>query len=97
MFPESGLPAASIRTPWPTARLLAVTLPGLGSRHVDILGISWGGAGQRGEPDPIGRLVTHPADVAAQYRVLVPESQQLSILRQVRAGRQYGQAEYPAN
>ena len=42
-------------------------------------------------------LVTHPAGVAAQHRVLVPEYQQLSILRQVRAGHQDGQAEYPAN
>jgi hypothetical protein len=39
---------------------------------------------QRGEPHPIGRLVSHPASVAAQYRVLVPEHQQFSILRQVR-------------
>jgi hypothetical protein len=41
--------------------------------------------GQRGEPHPAGRLVPHPADVAAQHRVLVPEHQQLSILRQVSA------------
>jgi hypothetical protein len=53
--------------------------------------------GQRGEPYPVGRLVTHPAGVAAQHRVLVPEYQQLSILRPVRAGHQDGQAEYPAN
>ena len=53
--------------------------------------------GQRGEPYPVGRLVTHPADVAAQHRVLVPEYQQFSILCQVRAGHQNGQAEYPAN
>jgi hypothetical protein len=31
--------------------------------------------GQRGEPDPVGRLVTCPAGVAAQHRVLVPEYQ----------------------
>src|ERR1019366_6422944 len=36
---------------------------------------------QRGEPHPIGRLIPHPADVPAQYRVLVPKYQQLSILR----------------
>jgi hypothetical protein len=53
--------------------------------------------GQRGEPCPVGRLVAHPAGVAAQHRVLVPEYQQFSILRQVRAGHQGGQAEYPAN
>jgi hypothetical protein len=35
--------------------------------------------------------------VAAQHRVLVPEYQQFSILRQVRAEHQDGQAEYPAN
>jgi hypothetical protein len=46
---------------------------------------------------PVGRLVAHPAGVAAQHRVLVPEYQQFSILRQVRAGHQGGQAEYPAN
>ena len=38
---------------------------------------------QRGEPGPVGWLVPHPADVAAQHRVLVPEYQQFSILRQV--------------
>src|ERR1022692_752816 len=31
--------------------------------------------GQRGEPQPVGWLVPHPADVAVQYRVLVPEYQ----------------------
>ena len=41
--------------------------------------------GQRGEPYPVGRLVTHPPGMAAQHRVLVPEYQQFSILRQVRA------------
>ena len=51
---------------------------------------------QRGELGPVGRLVPHPADVPAQYRVLVPEHQQLSILRQVAAEHQDGQAEYPA-
>jgi hypothetical protein len=38
---------------------------------------------QRGEPGPVVRLVPHPADVSAQHRVLVPEYQQLSILRPV--------------
>ena len=52
---------------------------------------------QRGEPHPVGWLVTHPASVAAQHRVLVPEHQQLSILRQVLAEYQDGDAEYPAN
>ena len=31
--------------------------------------------GQRGEPDLVGRLVTYPAGVAAQHRILVPEYQ----------------------
>jgi hypothetical protein len=35
--------------------------------------------------------------VAAQHGVLVPEYQQLSILRQVPAEDQHGQAGYPAN
>ena len=53
--------------------------------------------GQRGEPHPVGRLVTHPADVAAQHRVLVPEFQQLSILRPVPAEHQDSEAEQPTN
>jgi hypothetical protein len=48
---------------------------------------------QRGEPDPVGWLVPDPAGVAAQHRVLVPEYQQLSILRQVAAERQDSEAE----
>jgi hypothetical protein len=51
----------------------------------------------RGEPDPAGRLVTYPAGVAAQYRILVPEYQWFGILRQVRAGHRDGEAEDPAN
>jgi hypothetical protein len=35
--------------------------------------------------------------VAAQYRVLVAEHKQLGILRQVAAGYQDSEAEYPAN
>ena len=53
--------------------------------------------GQRGEPHPVGLLVTHPAGVAGRHHVLVPEYQQFSILRQVRAEHQDGQAEYPAD
>jgi transposase, IS30 family len=50
--------------------------------------------GQRGEPHPVGPLVSHPAIVAAQYRVLVPEHhQQFSILRQVLTEYQDSQAE----
>lgn len=43
---------------------------------------------QRGEPGPVGRLIAHPTDVPPQYRVLMPEHQQLSILRQVAAEHQ---------
>ena len=52
---------------------------------------------QRGEPHPVGRLVPYPAGVAAQHRVLVPERQQFSILRQVLTEHQDGQTEYPAD
>jgi hypothetical protein len=45
---------------------------------------------------PVGRLVSHPADIAAQHRVLVPEHQQLSCLRSVAAEHQDSQAEYLA-
>ena len=51
---------------------------------------------QGGEPGPVGRLVPHPAGVPPQYRDLVPEHQQLSVLRQVAAKDQDGQAEHPA-
>jgi hypothetical protein len=43
---------------------------------------------QRGEPGPVSRFLPHPADVPAQYRVLMSEYQQLSTLRQVAAERQ---------
>jgi len=48
------------------------------------------------EPGPVSRLVPHPAGVPPQDRVLMPENQQLSILRQVAAEHQDGQAECPA-
>ena len=51
---------------------------------------------QRREPGPVGWLVPHPVGLPPQYRVLMPEHQQLSILRQVTAERQDGQAEHPA-
>lgn len=51
---------------------------------------------QRGEPGPLSSLVPHPAGVPPQYRILMPEHQQLSILRQVTAEYQDGQAQYPA-
>jgi len=49
--------------------------------------------GQRGEAHPVGRLVSHPADVAAQHRVLMPEHQQLSGFRSVAAERQDSHSE----
>ena len=52
---------------------------------------------QRGEPQPVNRVAPDLADVAAEHRVLVAEYQQLSILRQVPAGYQDSEAEYPAN
>jgi hypothetical protein len=41
-------------------------------------------------------LVPYPAGVPAQHRVLVPEHEQLGILRPVAAEHKDGQAEYPA-
>jgi PAS domain-containing protein len=49
------------------------------------------------EPHPAGGFVTHPAGVAAQHRVLVPEHEQLSILGQIPAEHEGSEAEYPAN
>ena len=37
---------------------------------------------QRSEPGPVSGLVPHPADVAAQHRVLVAQNQQLCVLGQ---------------
>jgi hypothetical protein len=45
----------------------------------------------------LGRLVPYPVGVAAQHRVLMPEHQQFSVLRQVLTECQDSQAEYPAN
>ena len=39
----------------------------------------------------------HPADVAAQHRVLVPEHEQLSVLRQIPAKHEDSKAECPAD
>jgi hypothetical protein len=38
---------------------------------------------QRSEPGPVTGLVPHPADVAAQHRVLVAQNQQLGVLGQI--------------
>ena len=63
----SYLPAASFAVPGQQR----------GGRHGENLGPAVAGQepGQRGEPHPVGRVVTHPAGVAAQNRVLVPEYQ----------------------
>jgi hypothetical protein len=37
----------------------------------------------RSEPGPVSGLVPHPADVAAQHRVLVAQDQQLRVLGQI--------------
>ena len=68
--------------------LLAATLRCLVSSVAGVTAKTLGPAaagyepGQRGEPYPVGRLVTHSAGLAAQHRILVPEYQQLSVLRQ---------------
>jgi len=49
--------------------------------------------GKRGEPDPVGGFVPHPPGVPAQHRVLVPEHQQLGVLRPVPVEHQHSQAE----
>jgi hypothetical protein len=49
--------------------------------------------GERSEPGPVGWVVPHAAGVPAQHRVLVPEHQQLSVLRPVIAGHQDSRAE----
>jgi hypothetical protein len=48
------------------------------------------------EPDVLELVAQAEAGVPPQYRVLVPEHQQLSFLRQVTAEHQHGQAEDPA-
>jgi len=48
---------------------------------------------QRGEPSPVRWLVPDTAGVPAQHRVLMPEHQQLGVLRLVPAEHQYKQPE----
>jgi hypothetical protein len=52
---------------------------------------------ERGEPGPVGWLVPHPASIPAQDRVLVPEHEQLSVLRLVPAEHQGSRAKSPAH
>ena len=53
--------------------------------------------GQRREPQPVTRLVTDPADLAPQHRVLVPEHQELGILGHLTPGQHRQTAEQTAN
>jgi hypothetical protein len=46
--------------------------------------------GDRGEAHPVSPLEPHRADLPAQHRVLVPEREQLGIVRPVTAERQDG-------
>jgi hypothetical protein len=49
---------------------------------------------ERSEPHPVGWLVPDPGGVAAQHRGLVPEHQQLSLLRPFLAEYQDSETEY---
>jgi len=49
--------------------------------------------GQRREPQPVSRLVADPADLAAQYGVLVPQHQQLGVLAHLTPGPHHQAAE----
>ena len=53
--------------------------------------------GQCREPQPVGRLVADPADLAAQHRVLVPEHQQLGILGHLTPGQHHQAVEQAAH
>lgn len=53
--------------------------------------------GQRGQPRPIRRLVPHVWDLAAQYRILMAQDQQLSVFGQITAEQHDQQAEYGAD
>ena len=52
--------------------------------------------GQCREPQPIGRLVADPADLAAQHRVLVPEHQEFGVLGHLTPGQHHQKAEQAA-
>ena len=52
--------------------------------------------GQCREPQPVGRLVADPADLAAQHRVLVPEHQELGIPGRLTPGQHHHAAEQAA-
>jgi hypothetical protein len=52
---------------------------------------------QRREPQPVARLVTDPADLAAQDSVLVPRYQELSVLGRLGPGQHRQAAQQAAN
>ena len=52
---------------------------------------------QRREPQPVARLVTDPADLAAQDSVLVPQYQELSVLGRLGPGQHRQAAQQTAN
>ena len=52
---------------------------------------------QRREPQPVGWLVTDPADLAAQHRVLVPQHQELGVLGHLAPGQHRQAAQQAAN
>ena len=51
---------------------------------------------QRRKPEPVAWLVTDPADLAAQHRVLVPEHQEFGILGHLTPGQHHHTAEEAA-
>jgi hypothetical protein len=53
--------------------------------------------GQGRKPQPVGRLVAEPADLAAQHRVLVPEHQEFGILGYLTPGQHHQAAEQTAH
>jgi hypothetical protein len=77
----AGMPSAGVV---PSAGDQAPVLPGERCRrgHRERLGPPASGDQPRqgGEPQPVGWLMTDPADLAAQHRVLVPEHQELGVL-----------------
>jgi hypothetical protein len=49
--------------------------------------------GQGGEPEPVGRLVPDSRDIAPEHRVLMPQHQQLRVLRHITADKQHKHGE----
>ena len=63
------------------------TVPGKDGRrgHVEhlLLSVPWNQAGQRREPQPVSWLISDPAGLPAQDRILVPQHQQFCVLRRL--------------